>query len=134
MVLSSTKMQIRVDVDDHVDSNEELRVRVEGVIEGSLDRFQERISRVDVYLSRLRQGYRDMCCRMDAHTGGHKPVSVSHEAVTLTEAIHAASAKLVRAVALALGRSQPKEISGSARPPVEERTGPEEELGPIRSS
>lgn len=127
-------MQIRVDVDDHVDSSEELRARVEGVVEGSLDRFQEQIARVDVHLTQLRQGQRDMCCRMEAHTGGLMPVAVSHEAVTLTEAIHAASAKLVRAVVLALGRSKPKDISESGHPSGEEGAGPEGELGPLRSS
>ena len=105
LVLSHTKMQIRVDVDDHFDGSEELRVRVEGVVEGSLDGYQEKVTRVDVHLSRRvphKHGEQDMCCRMEAHAGGHRPISVSHEAMTLTEAIHAASAKLERAVHLAL--------------------------------
>jgi hypothetical protein len=104
-VLSHTKMQIRVDVDDHIDGSEELIVRVEGVVEGSLDGYQELVTRVDVHLSRRiphKHGELDMCCRMEAHAGAHHPIAVSHEAVTLTEAIHAASAKLERAVHLAL--------------------------------
>jgi Sigma 54 modulation protein / S30EA ribosomal protein len=133
-VLGGTKMQIRVDVDDSIDSSEELRARVEGVVEGSLDRFQERIARVDVHLGRLRRvGYRDMCCRMEAHAGDLKLVAVSHEAVTLTEAIHAASAKLVRAVAAALGQSKPSDISRSADPSAEEGSSAEG-LGSLRSS
>ena len=104
-ILSQAKMQIRVDVDDHIDGSEELMVRVEGVVEGSLERFQERISRVDVHLSQRiphRHGERDMCCRMEAQAAGLKLAAVIHEAQTLTEAIHAASAKLERAVYLAL--------------------------------
>lgn len=103
--LSHTKMQIRVDVDDHIDGSEELMVRVEGVVEGSLDGYQAHVTRVEVHLSRRiphKHGEHDMCCRMEAHAGGHHPISVSHEAMTLTEAIHAASAKLERAVHLAL--------------------------------
>jgi hypothetical protein len=105
MILSTTKMQIRVDVDDHIDGSEELMIRVEGVVEGSLDRFQERIARVEVHLSQRtphRAGERDMCCRMEAYAGSLKPIGVSHDALTLTEAIHAASAKLERAVQTAL--------------------------------
>lgn len=134
-ILSKSKMQIWVDVDDRIDSSEELIVRVEGVVEGSLDRFQGRIARVDVHLSRLHQaGHRDMCCRMEAHAGGLKPITASHEAVTLTEAIHAASAKLERAAAAALGRPTPKGVSAPPHAEGQEGTGPEEGLGPLQSS
>ena len=94
-------MQIRVDADEHIDSNDELTLRVEGVVEGSLDRYVDRVSHVEVHLSRNAQhsmGERDICCRMEAHLGGLKPIIVSHDAYTLTEAIHAASAKLERAI------------------------------------
>jgi len=137
-ILSPTKMQIRVDVDDHIDGSEELMVRVEGVVEGSLDGYQEKVTRVDVHLSRRiphRHGEHDMCCRMEAHAGGRHPISVSHEAITLTEAIHAASAKLERAVHLALqaaGRS-----SGAGRPEENENDelpGQGEGLEHLRSS
>jgi ribosome-associated translation inhibitor RaiA len=135
-ILSQPKMQIRVDVDDHIDGSEELMVRVEGVVEGSLDGYQEKVTRVAVHLSRRvphRYGEHDMCCRMEAHVGGgYNPVSVSHEAVTLTEAIHAASAKLERAVHLALQAAQP---AGTGRPAEnEEIPGPAEGLEHLRSS
>ena len=100
-------MQIRVHADEHIDSSEELIFRVEGVVEGSLDRYEDRVTLVEVHLSRHiphHPGERDMCCRMEAHAGALKPLEVSHEAITLTEAIHAASAKLERAIHAALGR------------------------------
>jgi hypothetical protein len=135
-ILSPTKMQIRVNVDDHIDGSEELMVRVEGVVEGSLEAYQERVTRVDVHLSRRiphRHGEQDMCCRMEAHAGGHQPISVSHEAVTLTEAIHAASAKLERAVELALqsARAQGPGVEAEENGNV---PGQAEGLGPLRSS
>ena len=127
-------MQIRVDVDDHIDGSEELMVRVEGVVQGSLDGYQEKVTRVAVHLSRRvphRYGEHDMCCRMEAQVGCH-PVSVSHEAVTLTEAIHAASAKLERAVHVAL---QAAKSSGTGRPEENvEMPGPAEGLEHLRSS
>ena len=107
--LSGSQMQVRVDTDDHIDSNDELANRVEGVVEGSLERYRDRVVLVQVHLSRLVQarhgsGERDMCCRMEAQAGTSSPIVVSHEALTLTEAIHAAAAKLERAVHDALKR------------------------------
>lgn len=127
-------MQIRVLTDDHIDSSDELTTRVEGVVEGSLDRYRDRITLVEVHLSRRtphRAGERDMCCRMQAQAGALKPIEVSHEAITLTESIHAASAKLERAVHAALGRRKSKEV---VAPAVDGVVDPAEELGHLRSS
>lgn len=95
-------MQIRVDVDDQIDSSQELADRVEGVVEGSLERYRDSVVLVRVHLSRLvhhRSGERDMSCRMEAQAAGSpQPIVVTYEGITLTEAIHAASIKLERAV------------------------------------
>jgi ribosome-associated translation inhibitor RaiA len=107
-------MQIRVHADDNIDSSEELTFRVEGVVQGALDRYQDRVSLVEVHLSRRiphHPGGRDLCCRMEAHAGSLNPIEVDHEAMTLTEAIHAASAKLERAIHATLGRRKGKEIA-----------------------
>jgi hypothetical protein len=104
-------MQIRVDADEHIDSNEELTLRIEGVVEGSLDRYIDRVTLVEVHLGRNTHqstGGRDISCRMDAQVGGLKPISVSHDAFTLTEAIHAASAKLERAIHDEFHQRRPK--------------------------
>jgi ribosome-associated translation inhibitor RaiA len=110
-------MQIRVFADEHIDSSEELTFRVEGVVQGSLDRYQERISLVEVFLSQRiphHSGERDMCCRMEAHAGALKPIEVNHEAITLTEAIHEASSKLERAIHTTLGRRKPRDVTEPA--------------------
>lgn len=104
-------MQIRVVADEHIDSNDELTLRIEGVVEGSLERYIDRVTLVEVRLSRHAQhsmGGRDMCCLMEAHVGGLRPVAVSHDAFTLTEAIHAASAKLERAIHDEFHQHRPK--------------------------
>ncbi len=127
-------MQIRVHTDDHIDSSDELTARVEGVVEGALDRYRDRITLVEVHLGRRtphRAGERDMCSRMEAHVGALKPIEVSHEAITLTESIHAASAKLERAVHLALGRRKSKEVVSPAGAEV---VDPAQDLGHLPSS
>jgi ribosome-associated translation inhibitor RaiA len=125
-------MQILVDADDHLHGSQDLMARIEGVVEGALERFSERIIRVEVRLSDLntrRPGERDMCCHMEAHAGGLKPIAVSHEAVTLTEAIHAAASKLERALHRTLGR-----VKGKApRAPAAELEDPAEGLGHLES-
>jgi sigma 54 modulation/S30EA-like ribosomal protein len=124
--LSRSQMQVRVDTDDHIDSNDELANRVEGVVEGSLERYRDRVVLVQVHLSRLVHvrapgrmhhlpGERDMCCRMEALAGTLSPIVVSHEALTLTEAIHAAAAKLERAVHDAFKRLKPHVVEEAER-------------------
>jgi ribosome-associated translation inhibitor RaiA len=111
-------MQVLVNSDLHMDLTE----RVQGVLEGRLERFEERITRVEVALSDLnscRLGERDKRCIMEARLGGREPIAVSHEAPTLAEAIHVAAEKLERAVEDALGSLEaipgppPPELPGS---------------------
>ena len=85
-----------------------------GVVEGKLERFDGRITRLEVHLSDLngrKLGERDKRCMMEARIGGMKPIAVTHEAPTLTEAIHVAADKLERAIGNALGRLQDMRIS-----------------------
>ena len=102
-------MQVLVNSDHHIVGGEDLTERVQGVVEGRLDRFGGRITRVEVHLNdlnSLKRGERDKRCMMEVRLGGMKPIAVSHEAPTLTEAIHMAADKLERAVEHALGKLQ----------------------------
>jgi ribosome-associated translation inhibitor RaiA len=124
-------MQIRVHADEHVDSSQELIFRVEGVVEGSLHDYEDRVTLVEVHLSRRvphHPGDRDMCCRMEAHLSALKPLEVSHEALTLTEAIHAASSKLERAIHATFDRRRSKD---AAVPAAEEGADSAEGLGQL---
>ena len=100
-------MQVLVNSDHHIVGGEDLTERVQGVVAGRLERFDARITRVEVHLNDLnglKLGERDKRAMMEARIGGLKPIAVSHEAPTLTEAIHAAADKLERAIERALGR------------------------------
>jgi len=110
-------MQVLVNSDHHIVGGEDLTERVQGVVEGRLERFESRITRVEVHLTDRngsRLGERDKRCLMEARVGGLKPIAVSHEAPTLTEAIHVAADKLVRALGHALGRLE--DIPGRTPP------------------
>ena len=102
-------MQVLVNSDHHIVADGDLTGRVQGVVEGRLERFTGRITRVEVHLNDLngnRLGERDKRAMMEARIGGLRPIAVSHEAPTLTEAIHAAADKLERAIEHALGKLQ----------------------------
>ena len=98
-------MQVLVNGDDHICCDEELIRRIEGVIEGTLARYSDRVFRVEVHLSDLgsaKPGDRDKVCSLEARITGGASVVAKHEAATLTEAIHDAAEKLKRFVARAI--------------------------------
>lgn len=96
-------MEVLVYCDDQIVCSAELIRRVEGVITGALERFSERISRVEANLRDLnsgKSGDRDKICTVQAEiSGSGAQVAASHEAATLAEAIHDAADKLERLIA-----------------------------------
>jgi hypothetical protein len=95
-------MQVLVNCEDPVCCDEELIRRVEGVIAGTLERFGEHLSRVEVQLRDLateNPGDRDKSCSLEARIAGARSITARHDAPTLAEAIHVAAGKLERSVA-----------------------------------
>lgn len=124
-------MQVLVNPDHHVVGGEDLTERVQGVVEGRLERYTGRITRVEVHLNDLNSGKlgerdtrKTLRCLMEARVGGLKPIAVSHQAPTLTEAIHAAADKLERALGHSLGRLE----GGTGRVPPEDQVASLEAL------
>jgi hypothetical protein len=101
-------MQVLVQCDDQICSSEELFQRVEGVIAGTLEHFGGRICHVEAHLRDLNRkaGDRDKVCSLEARLAGGVSVLASHEALTLSEAIHDAADKLKRLVGRELQQSE----------------------------
>ena len=94
-------MQVLVKCDDPLCCDAELLRRVEGVVAGTLERFGEHLTRVEVWLRDLnieQPGKADKVCALEARLAGTPPVNVEHEAPTLAEAIHVAVSKFERQV------------------------------------
>jgi ribosome-associated translation inhibitor RaiA len=111
-------MKVLVRCDDQISCSEELIRRVEGVIAGTLEHFGGRIARVEASLRDLnsgKSGDRDKICSVEVQIAGSgAQVLVSHEATTLTEAIHDAADKLKRLLAREL--QQLDETLGAPQP------------------
>lgn len=108
-------MQVLVNSDHHIKGSESVTARVESIVTDAVDRFADRITRVEVHLNDVngaKQGERDKRCMMEARVGGLAPVAVTDQAPTLLEAIEGAADKLERALEHALGRLE--DLSGRA--------------------
>jgi ribosome-associated translation inhibitor RaiA len=95
-------MQIQVNTDNHIQGSERLTRHVEAVVEGSVGRFADRITRVEVHLSddnsSVKSGGDDKRCLIEARLATLRPISVSHHAASVELAIDGAADKLQRIV------------------------------------
>jgi ribosome-associated translation inhibitor RaiA len=102
-------MQVQFNPGNHIEGRESLAERAEEVVNDTLARFAEQITRVEVHVSDdngAKRGPDDKRCTMEARVSGHQPVAVTHHAATLREAINGAAEKLERSLDHTLGRLQ----------------------------
>jgi ribosome-associated translation inhibitor RaiA len=100
-------MQIKVNTDSNIDGREKLAAHVESVVESALNQFSDRITRVEVHLSHQngdKSGHDDKRCMMEARLESRQPIAVTHQAVTLDQAIHGAADRLQRSLESTLAR------------------------------
>ncbi|MCW5963226.1 MAG: hypothetical protein KIT83_04240 [Bryobacterales bacterium] len=104
-------MRIQVNSDKTVDVTEELKVAVRAQVRKSLERYGERITRVELHLSDLngnRGGEQDKRCLMEARPAGLDPVVVTNSAATVDDAWKGASRKMVRKLTTLFGKAAKK--------------------------
>jgi ribosomal subunit interface protein len=101
-------MLIQIETDGNIESDDALTAHVEAVVNDTLDRFREKITRVSVHLSdqnsESKFGIADMRCQVEARLAGLQPISVSDEAENMEQAIVGAVRKLKRSLDSTLGR------------------------------
>ncbi len=110
-------MQILVNSDNHIQGGESDAERVQAMVHSAVDRFQSRITRIEVHLSDTngpKHGAREKRAVIEARVAGLRPIAVSHEAPTLLLAIEAAADKLTRALEHTFQRLE--ETAGSSPP------------------
>lgn len=101
-------MKVQVNTDNHINGGEELTRQVVDIVEGTLGRFNHRITRVEVHLtdenSSAKSRGNDIRCVMEARPASQQPITVSNEATSLEEAVNGAAEKLEKTLDRTFGR------------------------------
>ena len=112
-------MQILVNSDNHIESSIRLEEWVRTTIESTLERYEEDLTRIEVFLKDEngdKPGPHDLSCRLEARPKGHQPISVLQKADTLEQAIDGAATKLEHALSNLFGRLQGKPRAEKSTP------------------
>jgi ribosome-associated translation inhibitor RaiA len=94
-------MQVQVHTDNHVNGSAGLTAHVESVVTGELERFGNRVTRVEVHIgdeNGHKGGENDKRCAMEARLSGLQPIAVTGQGGSVDAAISAAVEKLVRTI------------------------------------
>jgi hypothetical protein len=100
-------MQVQINTDRNIEGNEALAAQVTGIVESALGRISDHITRLEVHLSdedSHKSGQEDKRCMLEARLEGRQPIAVTHQAVTLDQAVDGAAGKLARLIESTLGR------------------------------
>jgi len=100
-------VQIQINTDRNINPDEQLTNGIQEAVHGTLGRFGERVTRVEVHLQDLngeKGGRDDVRCLMEARLAGLNPVAVEHHGATPHSAAQGAARKLERALDTRLGR------------------------------
>ncbi|MEO9186836.1 MAG: HPF/RaiA family ribosome-associated protein [Kofleriaceae bacterium] len=100
-------MHIQFNTDNHIHGTEALARDIEARVRGSLERFADQITRIEIHLSDEngpKSGGDDKRCLIEARISGRPPMAVSHEAPTVDLAVDGALDRLVHAVTTTLGK------------------------------
>ena len=116
-------MQVQVNTDDHIHGGESLTQWVTDEAKTRLTRFQDQLTRLEVFMTDLdagKSGANDKRCRVEARVNGRQPVTVTHDADKMANAFIGAVDKLSRALDADLGRVKDRNGRDTIRTVVEE--------------
>jgi non-homologous end joining protein Ku len=100
-------MLIEVRTDGNIQGSLRFSDHVKTLVHAALDRFGDRIRRVDVHLSDAvgdKAGHDDKCCMIEARRDGHEPIVVTRQEATIDQAIHSAIDSLKKSIESASGK------------------------------
>jgi uncharacterized protein YgbK (DUF1537 family) len=100
-------MLIEVRTDGNIQGGEQFSDHVKALVYTALDRFDDRIRRIDVHVSDAvsnKIGHDDKTCMIEAHRDGREPIVVTHRGTTIDQAIHGAIESLKKSVESAFGK------------------------------
>lgn len=105
-------MHIEVKTDNHIQNDARLIEYARDVITHGLERFQDRVTRVETHFadenSSKKDGPADMRCSLEARMAGLDPVGVTHHAPSVREALSGAVEKLEKVLTGIVEKEQEK--------------------------
>lgn len=115
-------MQVLLQADPNTDGRHTMQEHLETVVSAALDRFRERITRVDAHLadahSAMKTGPDDIYCTLEAHVVGMAPIVVKDHAGNAHQAIDGAVRKLKRAVTSEIEKHDPRSHRARSGAPI----------------
>ncbi|WP_339510684.1 HPF/RaiA family ribosome-associated protein [Pseudomonas sp. RL_15y_Pfl2_60] len=90
-------MQVLVNSDKHIEASLDLVTNVRSRVEHKIKRFEDHLTRIEAHLSdenAHKSGTQDKRCQIEARMKGRDPISVTHNAESLHQAIDGAIDKL----------------------------------------
>ena len=113
-------MQIQVN-SKHSNGSVRQQEWVSATLQGELKRFDDFLTRIEVHLSddnAHKSGADDKRCQIELRPKGHQPLSVTHKAASLEQAVNGAAEKAYNALEHLMGRLASKHAT--ARSSAEE--------------
>lgn len=102
-------MTIQFNTDNNIQGNEELTAPLTSLILDKLNRFSEKISRVEVHLSDEngnKEGQNDKRCLLEARMEGKQPIAVTNLGNSHEQAVEGAIDKLKTSLDTIIGRER----------------------------
>ena len=103
-------MLIQVNTDNNVQGREEVSRRIESMVRSALDRFGDRLTRVEIHLgdvnSDKKGGDDDKRCMIEGRLAGQPPIAVTEFAPTIEQAVDGALDKFEAAADTAIGKER----------------------------
>lgn len=105
-------MQVQVN-SNHIEGSARLQEWVGASVTDRLERYEEFLSRVEVHISDengSKSGADDKRCQIEARPKGHQPLSVTHKAESLEQAVEGAAEKMRHALEHLAGKLESKAV------------------------
>lgn len=114
-------MKIQVNTDSSVTGTDALAETVTSIVEAALDRYRDRLSRVEVHLSdedgTASDGRREVRCLLEARPSGMDPVVVTGSADTVERSCNDATHKMQSLLESTFGRIDSRDANETIRQP-----------------
>ena len=116
-------MQVQVSTDRNINGDQAATGHITGLVDAALSRVSDRLTRVEIYLSDEnsdQRGGADIRCLIEGRLERRRPVAVTHQAVTVDQAVSGAASKLARLLESTIGRARNHQshARGAPRPGV----------------